>query len=549
MLSSLVARRIWRRKAQIWVRWISCDSCGIELQNQNGERAGFYRKPEYEWANTRQVRPKTLQDVKYILFGHDIHRLKDEGSGMDMLKSETRKSSVICKRCCDALHHNRYRMEEFADKTLEEVQSKIPRDSNVFHAVPLTDFPLHMNLAVLRASAYRTSLVLTKGDQITASKSLLQRKAPRFFKDFLKSRIGYDSNKIVAVAAKNGWNLQSLFSVLSNNSYLVGSANAGKSTLVNTLIKVYGGLKKRTETLQPTAVESSRSLAAQQTGVSHIPNLTRSIQAFEIGGKTVYDLPGYSERAEANARLDRLVERSLLERIRKTQLFKKSKLVKKSYCSVKGTQSKNCYTVSGIFYLIPPPGSINQVVNFIPGVERQYKCFERALEIAESCLKNSTEAPLKKYVGVQKPLTLKENFVRHIIPPFQGTIELAFKDIGYIQLKTTGKYEFHGLHEIWVPKDIEICVREPLERLINESYERFIETNGRKMACPVKREIISSTYPMSENEPNTLLKMEEMFLERTKNDIMARNMLKGDPMTLLGRLHDEPPNLFWFYRW
>ncbi|CAR22701.1 Gep3p [Lachancea thermotolerans CBS 6340] len=519
----------------VFVRFVSCTSCGVTLQNNNVRGTGFYTPPKAQIERKRPV----IEDLKYLLFSQDLQSLKSELSAEERPK---KNKPLICKRCNDALHHNTFSKEDFRRYSMQEVYRHVPAGADIYHVVPLTDFPLQLNSAVLKDSRYNSALLLSKGDQVTPDKSLLQRKAPQFFKDMLRLKMNYNSNKSIAFSASKGWNIQSVYSVLRSNSFLIGCPNSGKSTLVNALLKKFPSLKPS------EGNNASEAEIVRGAGVSNIPNMTRDLQSYNIGSKVINDLPGYSTNYGSPGPEDAL-DAKVLEKIQKTHLFKKTKLVKQRYTSLKGTDAGRCYTVSGIFYLVPPPDTINQVVNYIPGNERQYRNIDKALSVVNSEHACPEKGPLRQYVGVQKAMESKDNYVRHVLPPFQGSIEVVLKEIGYFQLKTTGKYKFLGLHEVWVPKGVDVCIREPIARLIDEGYEGYLSSEGKKKAIPEKREVFSATYPMSFEETDTLQKMKEMFLERTKNDVLARKFISSNPLKIIGTAQKEAPNLYWYYKW
>ncbi|SCU82830.1 LADA_0C08196g1_1 [Lachancea dasiensis] len=544
-------------------RFKSCNACGVHLQSADRSKIGFYIAPKTSQRPQEHAQLQDLKELKYLLFSQDLRTLQDENilqhggniadrdrnaTGAHSLPRDTRQ--IVCKRCSDALHQNRYEPHEFRAFSAAEVHDFVPQNANVFHVVSLSQFPLHFNGALFTDPNYSSALLLSKGDLLTPDKAFLQRKAPRFFADFLKAKLGLPSSpKVVAFSATRSWNIQSVFSVLRGDSYLLGSPNSGKSTLVNSLLKKYGGAKVDSDErgIDPATCQY-HSLREQGAGVSHIPNMTRNLQSYNIGNKTINDLPGFSENVDEE-RLDEMVNAKVLERIRKTHLFSKSKLVNQSYASVKGTDNGHCYTVSGLFYLVPPPNTINQVVNFIPGNEKQYRDIDKALLVATQELSTSSSGTLKQYVGVKESLCRKENFTRHVIPPFQGTVEIVLKDIGFLQLKATGRYQFSGLYEIWVPKNVQVCVREPLARLIETCYDNHLKSQGSIPSFQDKRPVISLTYPMEPDEKDVFSKMREMFLQRTQNEILSRQRISEDPKKVVAQLHREAPNLYWFYKW
>lgn len=533
-------------------RLINCNSCGIKLQNDNPNITGYYIRPKKPAVNKLQ----SLEDVKYLLFSQEVQHVKEQQDvgSLEELK-ETMESPLICKRCNDALHKNQYDLKEFERYTVADVLDKIPKGSNILHIVPLPEFPFHFEKSLLEASHFNTSLLLTKGDQLAKDKNTLQRRALIFFRDFLKHQLNIITNKTVAVSAMKRWNIQSAYAAMNVNSYLVGDANVGKSTLVNALMQRYLGYKIDTDrkgkivTPEPSVKDLKNIkhfFKKQFAGVSHIPNMTRNLQGYRVGDKFVHDLPGFTTNINGVYYED-IIQKDWLERTRKTEKFDTKKLKKQRYVSVKGNEKGNCYTLGGIFFWKPAAHTINQIINYIPGEGREFGNIERGLEVFSAC--QNAHHPLAKFCGVHPRICQKENYIRHVIPPFQGSIEVVFKDIGYIVIKTTGKYQFKGLHEFWVPRGIDVLVREPLESLVSEGFWRHTESKGRVPACPKDRPIVSFTYTMDPEESDILGRMKEMYLERTSDDISSRRFLHADPLEVVNKLHEERPNLYWYYRW
>ncbi|SMN19565.1 similar to Saccharomyces cerevisiae YOR205C GEP3 Protein of unknown function [Maudiozyma saulgeensis] len=548
MLMRCATRQKFLRPASIWRRFINCNSCGVELQNIDLHKKGYFVKR----IETDRAQKPSLDRLKYLLFAQDIQKLND-GHEKDRVKKV--ESPPICKRCNDALHQNKYNIEDFEKYTFNEIIANIPDQSNILHLVSLPEFPLGLNYRLLQDKKHNVELVLTKADQVIPTKSILQKNVPLFLKDFMKYHLNIISNKSLSISSLKNWNIETMYSMLKSKTYLLGNANAGKSSLINALIRKYMG-KKITFDKRGNAITNNdytvenlkHYLKNNCAGVYHVPNMTRNLQAFDINGKEIYDLPGYSEEANNNY-LENIISKDWLQQIRKTELFDSKKIKKKHYTSFKGTENGACYTIGGIFYLVPPKGTINQIVKYIPGQPSEFKNIDKALEVFDACTLPDSKHPLKNYCGIKNNACNKNDLVRHVIPPFQGSIEIVMKDIGYILLRSTGSYQYQGLYEVWLPKGIEMCIREPLEKLITENYEKYINTNGASTVCPKNRPIISSCYPMNPDEKDTLTKMKEMYLDRTNNDLSARRHKDIDPVSLLGAKSEEHHNIYWYYKW
>lgn len=533
----------------LYKRFISCNSCGVELQNRDPDQQGFYLTNKRERVVNTQ---SDIEKAKYMLFSQDIQKLKEGGLTDRPKKVE---SPPVCKRCNDALHQNKYDIKDFSKISYKDILDGIPCQSNLLHVVSFPEFPLGLNYKLLKNKNLNTSLVFTKADQVIPTKTILQKDVPLFLKDFLKNQLNITSNKAIAISSIKNWNIETLYSVLKSRTYLFGDANAGKSTLVNSLIKKYLGkrvvINKKGNVIENSKYEASNMkqyMKNNSAGVYHVPNMTRTLQAFDINSKFVYDLPGYSLHMD-NTYLENIISKEWLQRMRKTELFDDKKLKKKHYTSFNGTENGACYTIGGTFFLVPPKKTINQIVKFIPGEPIEFANIDKALSVFNQCSTPDSEHPLKKYCGIKNSVCNKNEFVRHILPPFQGSIEIVIKDIGYLLLRTTGAYEYKGLYEIWLPKGIDMCIREPLEKTIVTGYQKYIESHCSSYSCPKDRPIVSLTYPMDFDEPYPLNKMREMYLERTSSDLSARRFKDSDPIDILKNITNEPQNLYWYYKW
>ncbi|KAK5780036.1 Gep3p PWA37_001590 [Arxiozyma heterogenica] len=578
MCSLLRLAWIYKQRVVCWnspiCRYINCNSCGVELQNTNADKRGYYLIPK------DKIKRDSIQDIKYLLFSQDIQNFHElHNQGIDTIENSITtaadvrnplNSPLICKRCSDLLYQNKYDINDFKGVSLSSILQKIPRHSRLVLMSPLNEFPFHIDKKLLLDKNYNPTLVLTKSDQIISKKFLLPTVLPKFFQYFFKTNLDIkNSISIVGISTVKKWNIANLLSMLGKESYLVGNANVGKSTLINSLLKDYFGFKmhydQKGKLTKPKNVDTivdhniNSFLRSQRAGVSYVPNMTQAVQPYQINNKIIYDMPGYStllhsdnsDSPECDQNLEILINKSWLQRIRKTELTNYKRVKNKPYSSFSGTENGSVYTVGGIFYLKAPPNTINKITKYIPGEPKVFKNIDKALEVFQTCLssESSSPHPLSKYCGILPTLCRKDAFVRHILPPFQGSIEIVIKDIGYILLRPTGKYKYNGVYEIWVPKGIDVCIREPLEKIL-ESYSEFLnQKKSSNYFSSQKRPLVSSTYPMSFEEKEPLQRMKQMYIERTSHDLLNQRYIKEDPMTIVSHLHSIPPNLYWYYKW
>ena len=141
-------------------------------------------------------------------------------------------NNKFCERCFNIKHYNKY--VKVADKDYTEVIEKIDSKGDLILLV--TDF---LNLYNLDEMSLKSPiiLVISKADIIPRS---VNKK--RIF-DKIKCKLNIMD--MVLVSSKNNFNFDLLYNKIleykkSNNVYVIGQTNAGKSTLVNKMIKNYG---------------------------------------------------------------------------------------------------------------------------------------------------------------------------------------------------------------------------------------------------------------------------------------------------------------------
>lgn len=210
-------------------------------------------------------------------------RLKDKDS---------RHKTPLCSRCHSLLHHSHIPANIEEDKASTfDVYSKIRQDPDalVINVVDVMDFPL--SLLPLRkhiGTRPRIIHVFSRIDVLYIKPLTSQDVKPRLLRT-LESLLGDDRPfDVRVISALKGWEVTSLANSLrmrrkDTNIYFVGSANAGKSSLVATL-----GRRSKAPQIQLPVVSHlpGTTLAAIPTEIELFGDLLGRGRAF------VFDMPG-----------------------------------------------------------------------------------------------------------------------------------------------------------------------------------------------------------------------------------------------------------------
>lgn len=175
-------------------------------------------------------------------------------------------NNKFCERCFNIKHYNKYVKVE--DKDYTQIIKEIDLKNDLILLV--TDFLNLYNLDDLKVDS-PVILVMTKAD-------LLPRSINR---EGLLNRVKCKLNVVskVMVSSKNNFNFDLLYSEIlrykkSNNVYVIGYTNAGKSTLVNKMLKNYGE-------------------AAGEITTSNLPSTTLDLISNKVNDElTLIDTPG-----------------------------------------------------------------------------------------------------------------------------------------------------------------------------------------------------------------------------------------------------------------
>lgn len=154
------------------------------------------------------------------------------------IEKENFDKAVICKRCFRIKNYGDYEVINKDIKDYEKIFDEISkrRDLILF----LCDiFTLDESLNYINKLNGKVILVITKKDLLP--KSVKEYKLI----NYIKKNYSLNIIDIIFVSSNKNYNIDLLYNLVnkrkvSNNVYLVGNTNAGKSTLINALIKSYG---------------------------------------------------------------------------------------------------------------------------------------------------------------------------------------------------------------------------------------------------------------------------------------------------------------------
>lgn len=154
------------------------------------------------------------------------------------IEEENYEKSIICKRCFRIKNYGEYSIVNKAKEDYEKIFENIKNKKDL--VLFLCDiFTLDDTLEYLNGFKGPVILVITKKDLLP--KSVKESK----LLDYIKKNYNLNAIGVIFVSSIKNYNLDRLKNVIlkyktSNNVYLVGNTNAGKSTLINGIIKAYG---------------------------------------------------------------------------------------------------------------------------------------------------------------------------------------------------------------------------------------------------------------------------------------------------------------------
>lgn len=491
--SALIARSFfprWHRKS--WVLQYStlvynlfptCSSCGVKLQNTDPKKEGYYQLPT--------TKPKLIREEDKV-FDKYIKELSPEDRELLNVSDNVSKANekpvkekdgtnIQCIRCRSALYQSKFNWDEHPAETLDDVISSIPLHGNIVYLVNAMDFPFSLDSRIFQyRNAKDITFIITKCDLLYSSLSMNNKYGATFFRDYLWRKYNVDGSKVHAVSGLSDWNMEAILKEIPDNSYLIGSVNSGKSTLLKSLLYVSSkkdsklissDKRKALENVQDRAVNKGlpKNLYARQQrkaldrykllngpGASHMPGFTRNHILYDFKGKTIFDVPGFS--CDAQHGVYRYMSPENIKQISKGSLVPRNGMYNSPYETLKGEQ---VYTVGGIFYLETPSDTIFQVRKCINFERHVFSSMEKAMSV----LQHIEDYPSLARVFAVDKLSL-EGLRKFVVPPFYGSIDLVFQNVGHINITPTGKRITNDPLILYLPQNVRALARQPISKYL-----------------------------------------------------------------------------------
>ena len=218
--------------------------------------------------------------------------LQCENNGMEgYVKVENFENSTLCERCFRIQHYNDYQVISKSNREFYKLLEKIDQSQDlVVLVVDLFQIPKDLDL-LAHLLTNDVLLVLTKRDLL--SYDIYDQK----FFDYM-TRYPFSYVDQVIISSEKNYHFDLLMGKIkkyqkSKNVYVVGYTNAGKSTMINKIIRHYSSLDRMITT-------------------SNLPSTTLDFISVEINDKlTIIDTPGILEDHSMIA----LADQALLKRI------------------------------------------------------------------------------------------------------------------------------------------------------------------------------------------------------------------------------------------
>ncbi len=142
--------------------------------------------------------------------------------------------NTLCDRCFKIRHYNEYKYINKDNNYYKQILQRIEKEDNL--VVLVTDF---LNLEHLQTLMIKNDIILVISKRDIIPRNIDEERLLQTIK------LNLNIKEKLIVCAKNNYHLDELYDAInrykkSEKVYIIGYTNAGKSTLINSLIRNYG---------------------------------------------------------------------------------------------------------------------------------------------------------------------------------------------------------------------------------------------------------------------------------------------------------------------
>ncbi|CAI5758318.1 unnamed protein product [Candida verbasci] len=432
-----------------------CKSCGIILQNDSPEKPGYYIRYEKK---TPVVKQSDLIYKKYK------SKLEDE-EVIQMNNTEDSNDSktvLSCIRCRQIQNYSNFKLEidQYPIHNLSTIMTTlIPRNAPIVYLFNSLDFPMGINPEIFKfRKPHEIFFIMTKSDNLIQKETAYENYTKQFIEDYLNKKYDVPKENIFITSGKKNWKTFDLYNGIPDQSYIIGSTNCGKSTLINSLLLNKELKSNSSMSFQKRKKFMNRFKNGDGPGTSYLPGYTRDIIPVQIGNKTFFDVPGFTTTSNLLNFYKSMSGKSINQVIKGKQMYKHGTF-KSEYFTIKNKQILN---LQGLGYVVIPSDSIFQIRN----VTNLNLSIQKDLEKVQQLIKDT-------------PVSMKDNFLtnvplksmdKYIVPPFFGPVDLVLENIGYINIKPTGKKLSNELIEIYLIPGLQAVLRQSILSYLSKSF-------------------------------------------------------------------------------
>lgn len=256
--------------AEDWKR-TECRGCGAPFQSEDPGKPGYIceRPPKEQVPTSRKRSNKSLSDEEYNSLVSELPTEYQELLDADGVEkpaqledeTETTKHECprLCQRCYDLRYHNRLTTEsspEFLRKTLQYASLnflKTKRNPLIVAVIDITDLPFSLgSLPKLfqESKGVRLVLAANKFDLLPPRAREHENRIRDWITQYVKG-LGLPVKHVSLISAKKGWGVSGLLRWIAqermptDDVYMVGCTNVGKSALINRILTKVGTLEAR----------------------------------------------------------------------------------------------------------------------------------------------------------------------------------------------------------------------------------------------------------------------------------------------------------------